>query len=153
MPEVQPPRLLLLDLRKSKRSALPAVAGLVTVNPNPGGECAEATTALAVLVAIDGEAAYTDWQQRFHPMCPSNFPHVVLLDPYDPELARRVIRSDAADCCAMDDLERIELIVARLEQQPQTACREALPSARLAHLLRLQATVDTLPTASMIVGR
>ena len=60
MPEVQPPRLLLLDLRKSKRSALPAVAGLVTVNPNPGGECAEATTALAVLVAIDGEAAYTD---------------------------------------------------------------------------------------------
>ena len=155
MPEVlQPPRLLLLDLRKSKRSALPAVAGLVVVNPNPGGECTEATTALAVLVAIDGEAAYTDWIQRFHPMCPSNFPHVVLLDPYDPELARRIVRSDAADCCAMDDLERIELIAARLEQQrPLTACREALPSSRLAHLLRLQATVDTLPIPIFIKDR
>ena len=153
MPEGQAPRLLLLDLRKSKRSALPAVAGLVVVNPNPGGECAEATTALSVLVAIDGEAAYTDWQQRFHPMCPGNFPHVVLLDPYDSRLARRIVRSDAADCCAMDDLERIELIVARLEQQPQTACREAFPSARLAHLLRLQATVDTLPIPIFIKDR
>ena len=154
MPEGQPPRLLLLDLRKSKRSALPAVAGLVTVNPNPSGECAEATTALAVLVAIDGEAAHTDWQQRFHPMCPSNFPHVVLLDPYDPELARRVIRSDAADCCAIDDVERIELIAARLEQQqPLTACRDALPSSRLAQLLRLQATVDTLPIPIFIKDR
>ena len=89
----QPPRLLLLDLRSSKRAALPALTGLAVVNPNPcsgSGGCQEANTALAVLVAIDGEAAYTDWQQRFHPMCPSGFPHVVLLDPWDPALARRV---------------------------------------------------------------
>ncbi|MGB8882545.1 MAG: hypothetical protein WCC44_01640, partial [Azonexus sp.] len=107
-----PPRLLLLDLRLGKGAALPALAGLAVVNPNPcsgSGGCQEANTALAVLVAIDGEAAYTDWQHRFHPMCPSGFPHIVLLDPWDPELARRIIRSDAADCCAMDDLERIEL--------------------------------------------
>ena len=151
----QPPRLLLLDLRLGKRAALPALAGLAVVNPNPcsgSGGCQEANTALAVLVAIDGEAAYTDWQHRFHPMCPSGFPHIVLLDPWDPELARRIIRSDAADCCAMDDLERIELIVARLEYQPRTACGET-PSDRLAHLLRLQATVDTLPIPIFIKDR
>jgi diguanylate cyclase (GGDEF)-like protein/PAS domain S-box-containing protein len=142
-------------LRLCKRAALPALAGLAVVNPNPcsgSGGCQEANTALAVLVAIDGEAAYTDWQQRFHPMCPSSFPHIVLLDPWDPELARRIIRSDAADCCAMDDLERIELIVARLEYQPRTACGET-PSDRLAHLLRLQATVDTLPIPIFIKDR
>jgi diguanylate cyclase (GGDEF)-like protein/PAS domain S-box-containing protein len=152
----QPPRLLLLDLRLSKRAALPALAGLAAVNPNPcsgSGGCQEANTALAVLVAIDGEAAYTDWQHRFHPMCPSGFPHVVLLDPWDPELARRIILSDAADCCAMDDLERIELIVARLEHQSRAACGEMLPSDRLAHLLRLQATVDTLPIPIFIKDR
>ena len=154
----QPPRLLLLDLRLGKCAALPALAGLAVVNPNPcsgsgNGGCEEANTALAVLVAIDGEAAYADWQQRFHPMCPSGFPHVVLLDPWDPALARRIIRNDAADCCAMDDIERIELIVARLEHQPRAACGETLPSARLAHLLRLQATVDTLPIPIFIKDR
>ncbi|MGV0977123.1 MAG: sensor domain-containing diguanylate cyclase [Azonexus sp.] len=155
MPDLlQPPRLLLLDLRLSKRAALPALAGLVVVNPNPcSGDCDQANTALAVLVAIDGEAAYADWQQRFHPMCPSGFPHVVLLDPWDPALARRIIQSDAADCCAMDDLERIELIVIRLEHQPRMACGETLPSASLAHLLRLQATVDTLPIPIYIKDR
>ncbi|MGB9193506.1 MAG: hypothetical protein WCB88_06200, partial [Azonexus sp.] len=54
-----PPRLLLLDLRLCKRAALPALAGLAVVNPNPcsgsgSGGCQEANTALAVLVAIDG---------------------------------------------------------------------------------------------------
>lgn len=146
MPEVlQTPRLLLLDLRKQKRSPLPAVAGLVVVNPNPGVECTEAPTAQAVLVAIDGEAAFAEWLQRFHPMCPRNFPYVVLLDPYDPELARCSIREDAADCCAMDDTERIELIVARLEQNQLPRNQEIRASSRLADLLRLQATVDTLP--------
>ena len=154
----QPPRVLLLDLRQSKRAALPALAGLAVVNPNPcsgsdEGGCEEANTALAVLVAIDGEAAYTDWQQRFHPMCPSGFPHVVLLDPWDPVLARQIIRSDAADCCAMDDPERIELIVERLQHKPRMACGESLPSAQLAHLLRLQATVDTLPIPVFIKDR
>lgn len=154
MPEVlHSPRLLLLDLRKQKRSALPVVAGLVVVNPNPGVECTETPTAQAILVAIDGEAAYADWLQRFHPMCPQNFPYVVLLDPYVPELARRIVRDDAADCCAMDDGERIELIIARLEQNQLPRNREAPASSRLAHLLRLQATVDTLPIPIFIKDR
>ncbi|MGB9495418.1 MAG: PAS domain-containing protein, partial [Azonexus sp.] len=156
MPDLlQPPRLLLLDLRTSKRVGLPALAGLVVVNPNPcSGDCQEADTALAVLVAIDGEAAYADWLQRFHPMCPGGFPSVVLLDPWDPALARRIIQGDAADCCAMDDLERIELIVARLAQQQHTMrSEETLSSASLAHLLRLQATVDTLPIPIYIKDR
>lgn len=155
MPEaLQPSRQLLLDLRRNKRSSLPAIEGLVVVNPNPAAECTEASTALAVLVAIDGEAAYMDWLQRFHPMCPSGFPHVILLDPYEPELARRIVRSDAADCCAMDDLERIELIVARLERQPLSGgCREQAPSPNLTHLLRLQATVDSMPVPVFIKDR
>lgn len=153
MPEVlQPSRLLLLDLRKRKRAALPALPGLVTVNPNPGAQCTEANSALAVLVAIDGEAAYADWLQRFHPMCPSGFPHVVLLDPYEPALARRIVGGDAADCCAMDDGERIALIVTRLERRP-LASQDALPAVPLAHLLRLQATVDTLPIPIFIKNR
>jgi diguanylate cyclase (GGDEF)-like protein/PAS domain S-box-containing protein len=154
MPEVpQPPRQLLLDLRKHKRSPLPAVDSLVLVHPNPSAECSEASTALAVFVAIDGEAAYMDWLQRFHPMCPSGFPHVVLLDPYDPVLARRIIRSDAADCCGLDDPERIELIIDRLQRHPPGGCRDELPSPRLTHLLRLQATVDTMPVPVFIKDR
>lgn len=154
MPEVlHPPRLLFLDLRKRKRAALPALPGLVAVSPNPDGQCAEANAALAVLVAIDGEAAHSDWRQRFHPMCPSDFPHVVLLDPYDPVLARRIVDSDAFDCCAMDDGDRIALIVARLERQPRIACHEVPPGLPLAQLLRLQATVDTLPIPIFIKNR
>lgn len=155
MPEVsQPPRQLLLDLRKTKRSSLPAIDGLTVVNPNPSAECGGAGSALAVFVALDGEAAYADWLQRFHPMCPSGFPNVMLLDPYDPVLARRILRGDAADCCAMDDVERIELIVTRLErQQLSSDCRSDLPSPRLTHLLRLQATVDTMPVPVFIKDR
>ena len=57
MPDVLQPtcRLLLLDLRITKRASLPALPGLVVVNPNPcSGECAEADTPLAVLLAIEG---------------------------------------------------------------------------------------------------
>ena len=45
----------------------------------------------------------------------------------------------------MDDGERLDLIIARLARKPRTTCMEAVSPARLAHLLRLQATVDTLP--------
>ncbi len=149
----QPPRLLLLDLRSEKRSALPALPGLTVVTPNPSGDCKESRNALGVLVAIDGEAAYADWVQRFHPMCPEGFPHVILLDPYDPALARSALESDAADCCAMDDGERLDLIIARLARKPRTTCMEAVSPARLAHLLRLQATVDTLPIPIFLKDR
>ena len=58
MPEAsQSSRQLLLDLRKNKRLSLPAIDGLVVVNPNPAAECSEAGSALAVFVALDGEAA------------------------------------------------------------------------------------------------
>lgn len=147
-------RPLCLDLRASQRRPLPAVPGLTVVSPNPGSSnCEESRNALCVLVAIDGEAAYADWLQRFHPMCPKGFPHVILLDPYDPALARRAIGSDAADCCAIDDLERIELILARLGHTPLQACQESLPPDRMAELLRLQATVDTLPVPVFIKDR
>ena len=57
MPEAsQPPRQLLLDLRKNKRSSLPAIDGLTVVNPNPSAECNEAGSALAVFVALDSES-------------------------------------------------------------------------------------------------
>ena len=148
-----PPRLLLLDLRSERHSPPPPLPGLSAVSPNPGGECREAERALAVLVAIDGEAALAAWEERFHPMCPDGFPHVVLLDPYSPQLARRIMAGDAADCCAIDDRERIELIVARLGRAPVQPCANALPPERLAHLLRLQATVDTLPIPLFIKDR
>ena len=154
MPDVlAPPRLLLLDLRTERRSPPPPLPGLSVVSPNPGGECREAEQALAVLVVIDGEAALAAWEERFHPMCPGGFPHVVLLDPYSPQLARRVMAGDAADCCAIDDLERIELIIARLRRSPAQSCADTLPPERMAHLLRLQATVDTLPIPLFIKDR
>ena len=145
----QPPRLLLLDLRSEKRSALPTLPGLTVVTPNPSGDCKESRNALGVLVAIDGEAAYADWVQRFHPMCPEGFPHVILLKPYDHAIARSALDSDAADCCAMDDGERLDLIIARLARKPRTTCMEAVSPARLAHLLRLQATVEGLSVAAI----
>ena len=87
-------------------------------------------------------------------MCPSGFPNVILRDPYEPVLARRILRGDAADCCAMDDLERIELIVARLaRQQLNTVCQNDLPSPRLTHLLTLQAPVDTMQVPVFIKDR
>ena len=156
MPDVLQPncRLLLLDLRISKRASQPALPGLVVVNPNPSfGECAEADTALAVLVAVDGERAYAEWRQRFHPMCPSGFPHIVLLDPWNPTLARRSVQDGAADCCAMDDLERIELAVTRLEHQPRAARPGPIASSVLAHELSLRAAVDTLPIPIFIKDR
>lgn len=142
----QPPRLLYLDLRQGKNLSMPALAGLEPVNPGPEGECSAAATALAVFVAIDSQSAYTDWRERFHPLCPCAFPHVILLDPYDPGLARQVMRDDAADCCALDDLERMELIVARLARHlaPDSEARRQASEAIL--YLRLQTAIDTLPS-------
>lgn len=141
----QPPRLLYLDLRQGKDLGMPPLAGLEPVNPGPDGDCSATATALAVFVGIDSPAAYADWRQRFHPLCPGAFPHVVLLDPYDPALARRVMGDDAADCCAFDDAERQELIVARLARQfaPDSETRRQASDALL--YLRLQTAIDTLP--------
>ena len=156
MPDVaQPPcRLLLIDLRVSRHAPQPALPGLVVVNPNTGaGDCAEADTVLAVLVAVDGEAAYAEWRLQFHAMCPSSFQHIVLLDPWNPELARRIVQGDAADCCAMDDLERIDLAVTRLAHRPRAARPEPLAPSALAHQLSLRAAVDTLPIPIFIKDR
>lgn len=148
-----PSRLLFLDLRASKRLAAPRLAGLETVNPVANSECRVAKTALAVLVAVDGEATYYDWRQRFHPMCPCGFPHIILLDPYSPELARRALNDDAADCCAMDDQERLDLIVARLERQARESVRHEAEADELGLFLRLQTTLDTLPSPIFIKDR
>ena len=148
-----PCRLLLLDLRQNRLCSLPALVGLEQVNPTPGGDCQLAISALAVFVAIDSEAAYNDWRERYHPMCPCGFPHVVLLDPYSPALARRALAEDAADCCAMDDLERIELIVARLKRPLESTTQPWVPSVDMALFLRLQITLDTLPCPIFIKNR
>jgi diguanylate cyclase (GGDEF)-like protein/PAS domain S-box-containing protein len=141
-----PPRLLFLDLRQNKGAALPQLAGLEPVNPAPDGECSVATSALAVFVAIDSAAAYGDWLQLFHPLCPPAFPHVILLDPYDPALARRIMRDDAADCCAIDDAERMALIVARLEQRLAASSETSRMASEAILYLRMQTAIDTLPS-------
>lgn len=146
-----PHRLLLLDLREKRRLPLPDIAGLEPVNPAPGSNCEMAMSALVVLVAIDSAGAYDDWRQRFHPMCPCGFPHIVLLDPYDPCLARRALADDAADCCAMDDIERLELIVSRLQRPLPKDSQSWIPSAvDPASHLRLQTTLDSLPSPIFI---
>ena len=99
-----PCRLLLLDLRQSRCGTLPALAGLEVVNPIPGGNCQLALSALAVFVAIDSDSAYNDWRERYHPMCPSGFPHIVLLDPYNPTLARRALAEADPALCPCDEL-------------------------------------------------
>lgn len=153
MPTLKPPRLLFLDLRVSKQAALPELAGLEPVNPTPGGDCSAAKAALAVFVAIDSPAAYDDWRQRFHPMCPSGFPHVILLDPYCPTLARHVLHEDAADCCAMDDLERMALIVARLERSAAANTDTVTGWDDPGLFLRMQTTIDSLPCPIFIKDR
>lgn len=153
MPTSSPSRLLFLDLRASKCLAPPELDGLEPVNPAADGECQAAQVALAVFVAVDGEAAYQEWRQRFHPMCPNAFPHVVLLDPYCPDLARRALNDDAADCCALDDRERMALIVARLERQSRENARGDPENDELALSFRLQTTLDTLPSPIFIKNR
>ena len=149
-----PRRLLFLDLRTCRRAPRPSLPGLVVVDPNrSSGGCAETDTALAILVAIDGEAGHAEWRQRFPPMCHAGFPHVVLLDPWNPALARRIVEGDAADCCAMDDLERIELTVARLEHQPRSGQPESVAPPGLAREPSLKAAMETLPIPIFIKDR
>ena len=148
-----PCRLLFLDLRTTRRADLPSLPGLEAVNPTPGTDCQLAISALAVFVAIDSETAYNDWRQRYHPMCPCGFPHVVLLDPYCPDLARRALADDAADCCAIDDLERMELIVARLKRPLENMEQPWVPAIDMALFLRMQVTLDTLPCPIFIKNR
>ena len=145
-----PDRLLFLDLREIRGAPLPKLAGLELVNPKPGDDCQAAFAARAVFVAIDSASTYEDWRQRFHPMCPNGFPHVVLLDPYNPELARRALGDDAADCCAIDDLERMELVLARLKRPPASNTQAWQPANNLPLLLRLQTTLDILPSPIFI---
>ena len=141
------PRLLLLDLRRRQRTPFPAPAGFETQEQH--GEC-NLPTALAVLVAIDSPEGLVDWQERFHPCCPPGFPHLLLLDPYEPDLARRGIAGGAEDCCAMDDAERLALALVRLR-------RDAPPAwptpEQAAYVMRLQAALDTLPNPIFVKDR
>ena len=147
-------RLLFIDLRTTRQAPPPPLPGLVVVSPNLAtGECAETAAALAALVAIDGEAAHAEWRQRYHPMCQGGFPHIVLLDPWDPVLARRILQGDAADCCAIDDLERIELTLARLEHRPRPPRPESVAPSGLARQLSLETAVDILPVPVFMKGR
>lgn len=141
------PRLLLLDLRRQRSSTLPDPGGFVI--QEPGSQC-ELADALAVLVAVDDADALADWQERFHPCCPPGFPHLLLLDPYQPALARRGLQGGADDCIAIDDEERLALALVRLQ-------RDAPPAwptpEQAAYVMRLQAALDTLPTPIFVKGR
>jgi diguanylate cyclase (GGDEF)-like protein/PAS domain S-box-containing protein len=153
MTALAPPRLLYLDLRQHGNGAMPWLAGLEPVTPVPGDRCDTAANALAVFVAIDGDAAYADWRKRLHPLCPRAFPHVILLDPYDPALARKVMADDAADCCAIDDIERMELIVARLERRRDPGSEAGREASEAMLYLRMQTAVDMLPSPLFIKDR
>ena len=148
-----PPRLLFLDLRQHGSSPTPSLTGLEPVNPALACTSGSPPDALAVLVAIDGEAAYADWRKRLHPLCPRAFPHIILLDPYDSALARKVMADDAADCCAIDDIERMELIVARLERRQNPHSEAGREASEAALYLRMQTAVDMLPSPLFIKDR
>jgi len=148
-----PPRLLFLDLRQHGRSTTPSLTGLEPVNPALACTSGSPPDALAVLVAIDGEAAYADWRKRLHPLCPRAFPHIILLDPYDSALARKVMADDAADCCAIDDIERMELIVTRLERRQNPHSEAGREASEAALYLRMQTAVDMLPSPLFIKDR
>lgn len=153
MTALAPPRSLFLDLRQHGNGAMPWLAGLEPVTPAPGDKCNTTANALAVFVAIDGDAAYADWRKRLHPLCPRSFPHVILLDPYDPALARKVMADDAADCCAIDDIERMELIVARLERRRDPDSEAGREASEAMLYLRMQTAVDMLPSPLFIKDR
>lgn len=148
-----PPRLLFLDLRQQGNGAMPFLAGLEPVIPSPADRCNTTANALAVFVAIDGEAAYADWRKRLHPLCPRAFPHVILLDPYDPDMARKVMADDAADCCAIDDIERMELITARLVRRHDPESEAGREASEAMLYLRMQTAVDMLPSPLFIKDR
>jgi diguanylate cyclase (GGDEF)-like protein/PAS domain S-box-containing protein len=148
LPTPAPSRLLFLDLRTTKLAPQPEIEGIEAINPSAENDCDDTDTALLVMVAIDTPATYEDWRQRFHPMCPSGFPHLVLLDPYNPELARQSLQDDAADCCAMVDLERIQLIIKRLQRGCGASAPQPAEQAGL--LLRIQTSIDTLPSPIFI---
>ena len=141
------PRLLLLDLRRQRRTPLPALPGFAIQEQDSRCEPVEA---LAVLVAVDGQEALADWQERFHPCCPPGFPHLLLVDPYGPELARQGIAGGAEDCIAMDDGERLALALFRLRRDGPPAW----PTPEQAtYVMRLQAALDTLPTPIFVKDR
>ena len=148
-----PPRLLFLDLRQHGDGAMPPLAGLEPVTPSPADQCTNTTNSLAVFVAIDGETAYTDWRKRLHPLCPRAFPHIILLDPYDPVLARKIMADDAADCCAISDMERMELIIARLERRHNPASEAGREASEAMLYLRMQTAVDMLPSPLFMKDR
>jgi diguanylate cyclase (GGDEF)-like protein/PAS domain S-box-containing protein len=143
-----PPSLspaLLLDLRSAATTALPALPGVQVVAPGPAADVHALLAATILLIAVDGEEAWTGWQQRFRPLCTPCCPAVALLDPYEPTLARRLLERGAADCCALADGERIDLTVIRLQHPAAVSGIPALRPEKVAQLLHLQATVDALP--------
>src|SRR5574343_574244 len=146
MSALPPPRLLFLDLRRHKAGGMPPFAGLEVITPGPEDACSSTAFALAVLVAVDGPESYADWHMRYQPLCADGFPHIILLDPYDRQLARQVLRDGATDCCALADNERQELIVTRLEQRTDSVTEVRQPPSDAALNLRLQKAIDILPS-------
>ncbi len=148
MPSDSPPsKLLVLDLRRRRGEAVVTPAGFAAQAPS--GEC-DIAGSLAVLVVIDGKEALNDWRERFHPCCPPGFPHLLLLDPYSPALAREGVRGGAQDCPPLGDTERLALALLRLQRE---AAPTSVTAPETTYAMRLQAALDTLPTPIFVKDR
>lgn len=146
------PTVLTLDLRARQERGWPKITHADAAD-RPSQADFRSFTACALLVAVDTEAAYSAWRQRFRPLYFSSLPYVILLDPYSAESARRALRDGAADCCAMDDTERLALIVTRLElQMPREGNGET--SVRGSNVTSwLQTILDALPSPIFVKDR
>jgi diguanylate cyclase len=60
---------------------------------------------------------------------------------------------DATDCCAIDDIERMELIVARLQRRQDPASEAGREASEAMLYLRLQTAVDMLPSPLFMKDR
>jgi diguanylate cyclase (GGDEF)-like protein/PAS domain S-box-containing protein len=150
LPPTVPDSLLILDLRRHRRGPPAVPAGYATAVSSPQPRDCRVDGSLAVLVLADGEDALNDWDDQYHPLCPADFPHLILLDPYDPALARRAMTAGAADCCALDDGERVALALVRIKRDGRP---DPLLAQRSTYALRLQAALDTLPTPLFVKDR
>jgi diguanylate cyclase (GGDEF)-like protein/PAS domain S-box-containing protein len=146
------PTVLTLDLRVGQGVEWPKINyPSASRLPDDGGF--SAFTICTLLVAIDGDAAYSAWQERFRPKYFSRVRYVILLDPYTPDLARRALRDGAADCCAMTDAERLSLILTRLEGQTAGGENHEETIDDLTTSFWLRTILDALPSPVFVKNR
>jgi diguanylate cyclase (GGDEF)-like protein/PAS domain S-box-containing protein len=147
------PWVLTLDLRGDQGLEWPKIVYSGGGRPPDDTGFSAFITTCVLLVAVDGEATYSAWQEQFRPTYFSTTPCVVLLDPYTPELARRALRDGAADCCAMTDAERLSLIITRLEGQTDGGEHTGEATDDLNTSFWLRTILDALPSPVFVKNR